>query len=220
MEHIRVMIPFREDFNGRPICYSFENFVVLRTHPFYCWSSTKYGRVYRYNILDKATKVIRNDFEIYCYDLVSLLFDRILDNFIMDILTNEICDEKIYKYDNFFFKLVKTNDYDSETLISKIENGDNLDNKKELIHYTDFERANRCLLSCVLQCGNYEKEPDDFYGFVRTTNGIYLIVGDFENIFKCSDKNSGKQNTEKHQATCESSEQGIIDIYFTPIKQN
>nr|AEX63186.1 hypothetical protein mv_R984 [Moumouvirus Monve] len=24
MEHVRINIPFREDYNGRPVCYSFE----------------------------------------------------------------------------------------------------------------------------------------------------------------------------------------------------
>ncbi|QGR53673.1 hypothetical protein [Moumouvirus maliensis] len=230
MEHVRITIPFREDYNGRPICYSFENFIVLRTHPFYCWSFSKYGRVFRYNILDKATKVLRNDFEIYCYAGVSSLFKWVLKNFIIDVLTNDIGDEKIYKYKWFSFKLVKTNEYNSETLIDKLENGDNLDDDRQIIPTSDFQRANRCFLSCVLQCGNNETEPDDFHGFIRTINGIYLIIGDFSNFFGFDDEddvndddddnNDYKNIISTDEVICESPEPDIIDIYYTPIKQN
>nr|AEX63187.1 hypothetical protein mv_R985 [Moumouvirus Monve] len=142
----------------------------------------------------------------------------------MDILTNEIGDEKLYEYKGFDFKLVKTTEYNSETLVDKIENGDNLYNENKVISFTDFERSNRCLLSCILQCGNYETEPDDFYGFIRTINGIYLIIGNFSNFCGFDDDDDNNENLGNinviDQVKCNSPEPGIIDIYYTPIKQN
>lgn len=68
---------FNNDFNGRPQIFVNNN-LVLRTHPFYCFSGTHYGRVYRFETIDD----IHLDIHIYdeYNDLIIAELDPILES--------------------------------------------------------------------------------------------------------------------------------------------
>lgn len=72
---------FRNDFNGRPqiFCYGDDNELrILRTHPFYCFDGSHYGRVYR--LIDMGS----TDFDCHIYDIhvYRLLDEHILHHII------------------------------------------------------------------------------------------------------------------------------------------
>ncbi|AZL89774.1 hypothetical protein QKC54_gp0142 [Megavirus baoshan] len=221
MEHIQVKIDYREDYNGRPICIDCDNNVILRTHPFYCWSSNKYGRVYRYDIIDRKSKSLRDDFIMYCYDSASIIIDDHTENFFDQILDfDNLGNEKTFTYNGFSFQITKTSEFDVDTLIDKMENGYNLDENNEdnkIINSNSYDRANICLIFCILNCNkSTTTEPDNFYGFFEIPNGIYIITGSFdctrEYIYK---SNNYKSIKPKITSYCESEYSGLIDVYFS-----
>ncbi len=145
IKHISLYMPFRDDYNGRPIYHLFDNYGVLITHPFYCWYEPKYGRVYKYNIIDNNSFTINHKFNMYCYDSAALIIDTLLNQIISDVIDNNF-DNKKYNFNNFEFNIVKNNNYKLPTLIRKIKSAKQLSN--------EFN--------------------DDFYGFI-TFNDTYLI---------------------------------------------
>ncbi|AEQ33159.2 hypothetical protein [Megavirus chiliensis] len=222
MEHVQVKINYREDYNGRPTCFDCNDNIILRTHPFYCWSSNKYGRVYRYDIIDRKSKSLRNDFVMYCYDSASIIIDYFMEKFFDQILDFDNLENEIkFKFNDFNFQITKTSEFDVDTLVDKMENGDNLDENNEnnnFINSNSYDRANRCLMFCVINCNkSTTSQPDNFYGFFVIPKGIYIITGLFDYIPDYIDEPNNHKNRTKPKVAsyCKSKCSGLIDVYFS-----
>src|SRR5271154_445748 len=90
MSYFNLKLKSRLDNNIHPIAYSIENYVIIRTHPFYCSKSCHYGRCYRYSIINKSD-VQLYPFHLYCYEksvTKSLSLTDILDISMEKIFTN------------------------------------------------------------------------------------------------------------------------------------
>lgn len=82
----KTTINYRDDYNGRPAAYVYPQYILLRTHPFYCWKPNQYGRCYCYNIISRKNDHFV-DVDIYTYDSISIM-DFIEQN--MYLLMNNI----------------------------------------------------------------------------------------------------------------------------------
>ena len=157
-------IPFRDDYNGRPKILSFDDMLILVTHPFYCWKQPRYGRVYDYHVIDNVNKQIDDRFKIRLFDTASHRIEHMIDRIINDVKFTQN-NEFLYNLGNGLLRIIKSTDYSLERLDNSMGNN----------------ACDDILLSLVDSINKNEGivlPNENFYGYVRFCDKIYLIIMD------------------------------------------
>lgn len=105
---------YRDDHNGRPYCFLYDNKIVLRTHPHYYWGKNHYGRVYNYEILRYGANVHISLFDTICSHVESH-FDTLMENIIYKESEFTLCKNLYAKQISIkrYYRLMKRLSYES-----------------------------------------------------------------------------------------------------------
>lgn len=159
LKRITLNIDFREDYNARPKSYLCDEYMILKTHPFYCCESGKYGKCYRYDLININHNKQINNFNVYCYDN----FDNVIDLLIVDIfrdLSNNII--KTYNISDPRFIVYNPNNNRADINLEFEFKSNNYTNKKELKKFFEYAKLN-----------------DNVHGIIFYDKDMFLMVGNF-----------------------------------------
>lgn len=168
LERIILNIDYRDDYNGRPCAEIKDNYLIVKTHPFYCWERNRYGRCYRYDLYDLKSNIHIQDFKVYVYDR----FDSVIDKFVINIYDNlnkHIFDEYNILSSDFEISKHSKNSLDIDAFNFSLVQTD----IPKKVNMENFQLAKM----------NYNQ-----YGFVVFRKNIYIITSNINDDYSVYNK--------------------------------
>lgn len=156
LNRILLNIDFRSEPKAKPMGRIIDEYLVIKTHPFHCWESNRFGKCYRYNMYNLYENYFVNNYVVYCYENVNEIILAFLCDIYNDLKYNIL--KKYYIPENHF-SVKNKNDNDNELFF-----------ELQLV-----ENVN----ATIMKQFENSKLENNSHGLIMYENKVYFIMGNF-----------------------------------------